>query len=197
MQDGGAHKAVWHNRGDVARMCCIRRLNLCEVSSHLCEEDDEDLLVSNVIKAAELVPATSANVRNKVRYLEAQKANVQTGQFNEMQQALGMTYHPMSILLDRSLDDIVDPCKIFIHDWMHGLFVGGVWNIVLYLFLEMLIDDGVKDIYTHFSNFIAGWSWPGRINGAHLHEIFEENRKDKHRAAKRIKSQASDMLSMV
>ena len=176
-------------------MCCIRCLNLCEVSSHLCEEDDEDLLVSNVIKAEELVPSTNANARGKVRYLEAQKANVGPGQFVEMQQALGMTYHPMSILLDRSLDDIVDPCKIFIHDWMHGLFVGGVWNIVLYLFLEMFIDAGVRDIYTHFSNFIAGWSWPGRINGAHLHEIFEE--KDKHRAAKRNKSQASDMLYMV
>ena len=95
----------------------------------------------------------------------------------------------MPILLDRSLDDVVDPCKIFIHDWMHGLFVGGVWNIVLYLFLEMFIDAGVKDIYTIFSNFIAGWSWPGRINGDHLHEIFEEDRKDKHRAAKRIKAQ--------
>ena len=198
LQDGGAHKAVWHNRGDGASMCCIRCLNLCEVSSHLCEEDDEDLLVSNVIKSAELVPATSANIRNKVRHLEAQyNANVGAGEFVEMQQALGMTYHPMSILLDRSLDEIVDPCKIFIHDWMHGLFVGGVWNIVLYLFLEMFINAGVKDIYTTFSNFIAGWSWPGRINGAHLHEIFEENRKDKHRAAKRIKAQASDMLSIV
>ena len=71
---------------------------------------------------------------------------------------------------------------------MHGLFVGGVWNIVLYLFLEMFIDAGVRDIYTLFSNFIAGWSWPGRINGAHLHEIFEENRKDKHRAAKKDQS---------
>ena len=189
LQDGGAHKAVWHNRGDGASMCCIRCLNLCEVSSHLCEEDNEDLRVSNVIKAAELVPATSANVRSKVRYLEAQKANVRPVQFVEMKQALGMTYHPMSILLDRSLDDIVDPCKIFIHDWMHGLFVGGVWNIVLYLFLEMFINAGVKDIYTTFSNFIAGWSWPGRINGAHLHEIFLENRKDIHREATKINAQ--------
>ena len=56
--------------------------------------------------AVELVPTTSAIVRSKVRYLEAQKANVNAGHFVEMQQALGMTYHPMSILLDRSLDDI-------------------------------------------------------------------------------------------
>ena len=110
LQDGGAHKAVWHNRGDGASMCCIRCLNLCEVSSHLCEEDDEDLLVSNVIKAEQLEPATSDNVRNKVRYLEAQKPNVNAVHVVEMQQALGMTYHPMSILLDRSLDDIVDQC---------------------------------------------------------------------------------------
>ena len=64
----------------------------------------------------------------------------------------------------------MDPCKIFIHDWMHGIFVGGVWNVALYLVLEMLIDAGYIDIYNVFADFIAKWSWPGRIsNSAHLH----------------------------
>ena len=53
---------------------------------------------------------------------------------------------------------------------MHGIFVGGVWNVALYLFLEMLIDAGYIDIYNVFADFIAKWSWPGRIsNSAHLH----------------------------
>ena len=30
LQDGGAHKAVWHSRGDGATMACMRCLNLCE-----------------------------------------------------------------------------------------------------------------------------------------------------------------------
>ena len=53
---------------------------------------------------------------------------------------------------------------------MHGIFVGGVWNVALYLVLEMLIDAGYIDIYNVFADFIAKWSWPGRIsNSAHLH----------------------------
>ena len=81
---------------------------------------------------------------------------------------------------------------------MHGLFVGGVWNVALYLFLEMLIDAGYSDIYNVFADFIAKWSWPGRIsNSAHLHEIFRGDRRDKHRVAQQIKAQASDMLSIV
>ena len=81
---------------------------------------------------------------------------------------------------------------------MHGIFVGGVWNVALYLFLEMLINAGYIDIYNIFADFIAAWSWPGRIsNSAHLHEIFRGDRRDKHRAAQQIKAQASDMLSIV
>ena len=163
----------------------------------MCDEDGTGLLVCNVIKASELVPSTSATVRNRARHLEAQSTTVFGQDFVELQQAVGMTHHPMSILLDRSLDDTLDPCKIFIHDWMHGIFVGGVWNIALYLFLEMLIDAGYIDIYNVFASFIAGWSWPGRICSAHLHEIFQGDRRDKHRAAQHIKAQASDMLSIV
>ena len=105
VQDGGAHKAIWHSRGDGASMCCMRCLNLCTVASQVCDEDGTGLLVCNVIKASELVPSTSANVRNRARYLEAQSITVTGQDFVELQQAIGMTHHPMSILLDRSLDD--------------------------------------------------------------------------------------------
>ena len=71
----------------------------------MCDEDGTGLLVCSVIKASELVPSTSANVRNRARYLEAQSITVTGQDFVELQQAVGMTHHPMSILLDRSLDD--------------------------------------------------------------------------------------------
>ena len=105
VQDGGAHKAIWHSRGDGASMCCMRCLNLCTVASQVCDEDGTGLLVCNVIKASELVPSTSATVRNRARHLEAQSTTVFGQDFVDLQQAIGMTHHPMSILLDRSLDD--------------------------------------------------------------------------------------------
>ena len=48
-----------------------------------------------------------------------------------------------------------------------------------------------------FIEYMSHWSWPSRIHGKHLHEIFSEDTKDKRREAKRIKAQASDMLSIV
>ena len=67
-----------------------------------------------------------------------------------------MTYHPMSILLDRALDAIVDPVAIFIHDWMHALFVGGVWNITLHLFLGVLLQVGCTDMRCLQALLLAG-----------------------------------------
>ncbi len=197
LQDGGAHKAVWHSKGDGATMFCLKCLNLAETELRLCEEYGTNLLVCNVVKSADLIPTTSHAIRRKAKYLETKALTVKGDAFTALQQALGMTHHPRSILLDRALDEFVDPIEIFIHDWMHGLFVGGVWNITLYLFLEVLIKAGKTAIYTAFASFIAGWKWPGRIHGDHLHEIFEGQRQDKHRAAKQIKAQASDMLSIV
>ena len=57
----------------------------------------------NVIKFDELVPATSKTVRTKARYVESQAGILNKGKFDELQQALGITYHPDSSLLDRSI----------------------------------------------------------------------------------------------
>ena len=56
---------------------------------------------------------------------------------------------------------------------------------------------GLTNVYNVFSEYISKWTWPGRINDSHLHAIFTENRRDKHRKAKHIKCQASDGLSLV
>ena len=78
--------------------------------------------------------------------------------FTHLQQALGMTYHPDALLLDRSLDNVIDPCKMYLHDWMHGFFVHGVWNVILYLFFETLIGLGYKQVYNVFSTYLSKWT---------------------------------------
>ena len=62
--------------------------------------------------------------------------------FVEMQQALGITHHPRSLLLDRQLDSILDPVRVYMHDWMHGIFVDGCANLLVYLLLEGFIRAG-------------------------------------------------------
>ena len=82
------------------------------------------------------------------------------------------------------------------HDWMHALF-DGVLHMVVYLCFETFIKAGQVGIYESFSAYVSNWKWPRRLHADHLSEIFTRERRDKHRNAKHIKCQASDMLSLV
>ena len=146
LQDGGAHKAVWHSRGDSASKFCILCKNLFDQESEIADADGTNLLSCNCLTWRELVPATSNNLRNNARFLERQASIAQTDEFRDMQQALGMTHHKHGILLDRSLDEFVDPVGVYQHDWMHAIFVDGVFNLCLYLILEEKYINNNKKI---------------------------------------------------
>jgi hypothetical protein len=201
IQDGGAQKSTFHSRGDGASKFCLICKNLFTKSSQIVDEDGSNLLTCGVVKASELATATSHEIRTNARYL-AKKAAVLAPsgeQFISLQQALGLTHHNHSLLLDRQLDPYIDPCSAYIHDPMHGLFVDGVFNILVYLLFEHMIQQGYLDIYEIFSNYVEKWNFPVRLKqtGAGLAKIFSKDRRDKHRSAKHIKCQASDGLSLV
>ena len=197
IQDGGAHKSVWHSRGDAASRYCLLCKNLFTEESKICDEDGTHLLSCKCLRLSDLVPATSRDIRAVARYIEAQHSVLSPEQFRELQQALGMTYHPHGLLLDRALDTMLDPVDIYMHDWMHALFVDGVCNLSVYLLFESFIVAGHSPIYEICKTYVANWKWPGRLFVKSLPEIFSEDRKDNHRKARHIKCQASDMLSLL
>ena len=196
IQDGGAHKFVWHSRGDGASKFCLLCKNLFDQESEIVDEDGSNLLSCDVLTWDELVQASSNDLRKTARYLE-RKVNLPPAAFLLLQQSLGMTYHKHALLLNRYLDDYVSPVDVYLHDWMHAIFVDGVFNLILYLLLEAVIQIGFTDVYEVFSKYIANWKWPHRVQGANLHGIFAGDREKKHRTAKHIKCQASDGLSLI
>lgn len=155
IQDGGAHKSTWHSRGDGASKFCLLCKNLFDHESDIVDEDGEHYMVSNVVKFGDLVQETSAELRNKARWLERQSRvpGITNDKFTEYQQALGLTHKRRSILLDRTLDEILDPVAVFVHDWMHCLFVDGVCNLTVYLLFEAFIKAGDANIYGAFAAF--------------------------------------------
>jgi hypothetical protein len=110
---------------------------------------------------------------------------------------LGLTHQPHAILLDRSLDTILQPTEVYCHDWMHALFVDGVANHAVCWLFEAFINAGAKQVYEEFSIYLKNWNWPGRLHGTNLADIFTAARAKKHREATHIKCQASDMLSVL
>ena len=197
LQDGGAHKSVWHHRGDGASRFCFLCKNLFTHESMVCDEDGTKLLTCRCTKHDQLVKYTAAEVRTTARYVASQAGIMEPEPFKELQMGLGVTYHAWSILLNRKLDRILDPIKAYMHDPMHCLFVDGICNLALFLLLESCIQAGFVNVYTVLSEYLAKWTLQSRISGADLPDIFSEGRRDKHRKAKHIKCQASDMLSMM
>ena len=139
--------------------------NLFTETCNLVEEDGTNQLVCNIIRKSELNMATGASLRRCARVLARKATTMNTDDFAAAQQALGMTHHAGSILLDRTLDQIVDPVKHYLHDIMHCLFVDGVCNVSVYLLLEEHISAGEKDIYGELEKILQEWEYPGRVHG--------------------------------
>ena len=100
-----------------------------------------------------------------------------------MQQAVGLTHHEHSLLLDRELDDVVDPVEHYLHDMMHCLIVDGVRNIHVYPLLEECTSAGMTDVFSKLSGYLSLFEWPGRVYWHQLPDIFSDSRKKKHRDA--------------
>ena len=199
LQDGGAHKTVWQARGDGASRFCLLCINLFTDRSEVVADDGTHLLRCNKIKHHELVKSTDANLRANARYLErmASELPIDGDRFKLLQQAVGLTYAKHGILLERELDRLIQPTQVYLHDFMHCLFVDGVINLTIYLLFECFITDGFANVYDSFSKFLGNWTFPRRLHADHLSDIYCDARRDKHRAAKHIKCQASDLLTIL
>ena len=197
IQDGGAHKSTFHIRGDGASKMCPLCKDLFTESSQLVDHDGDHLLRCNIIKKKDLTKNTGKELRKVARYIARMKG---TADFDLLQQALGVTHHEHSLLLDPTLDKIFDPCAAYMHDWMHGFFSNGVVNIVVYLLFEAFIGTGqgsFKQVYALFQRFVSKWHWPLRLRANHLDGIFTQARAESHRKSKQLKCSASDLLSLL
>ena len=116
--------------------------------------------------------AGGGDLRRQARFLAAKQSSVARDEFVDLQQALGITHQEHSILLDRDLDNVVNPVDHYLHDFMHCLFVDGVCNINVYLLFEACMDAGKVDVYRDFSGFLALFEWPGRIFWHEVPDIF-------------------------
>ena len=109
---------------------------------------------------------------------------------------MGMTYLQHNLLTMLHLDSIIHPCSQFMHDWMHGLFSGGAFNLVLNLLLCTLEDDGMKQLYPMLQEYVSHWTWPGRLVNKPYGSIFDTGRREGSKKACKFRCEASEGLSV-
>ena len=198
VQDGAAHKYIWHCKGDGGMRCCMGCRNMFTQKSEVVDESGDNLLTCNQFTESELDFALDSDVRDTIRRLRAHKLTDPPAEFELREIAYGFNWEPHGLLFDDALADIMQPVSQYHHDWMHGMLVNGVFNTIVFLLLGSIHSAGMADIWSKLSNYLALWTWPVRAgNGAdHYSAIFDKKRATSSRKAKHLKCSASDCLSI-
>ena len=97
-------------------------------------KDENNLLVCDLVHEEDLVFATDESILDCVRRLRAYSTTCSKADFEMRQQGSGFRHEPNGLLLDDQLQLCLRPASQYSHDWMHGIFVSGVFfeNGVLY-----------------------------------------------------------------
>ena len=193
VQDGGAHKITWHCKGDSGTRFCLLCKNVVSFKSKLA--DGEGAFRCNVCEHRQLDLASDEFIKESVRKLHRHKAIDNKEDFKKRETRLGFTYQLYSLILDAELEDTIKPVSQFMHDWMHCMFVQGVWNLTMNLLLEA-VEKSRRDVYAQLLAYVSHWRWPCRLKQRKLHELFTESRRKSNREGGQFKCQASMGLSL-
>ena len=160
LQDGGAHKTVWSCKGDAGTKLCMMCLNLRSEKSGIATDGSD--LVCDSIHEHQLQFATDADIMGSIARLEAFKLSDSATNFKIREQAIGFTLLEHSLLTNPHLvaSGILKPASQFCHDWMHGIFVGGVFNVILsQLLADVQRENGSTQIWRNIADYISTWRW--------------------------------------
>ena len=201
IQDGAAHKQTWHCKGDAGCKLCVLCRNVFSLASEVVGEDvvgedGESMLCCNVKKYNEIDLATGEDLRWSVRRLNELHDDPSVTDFEVREKALGFTWSPYNILADPAMDPYLDVPKQFFHDWMHMIFVGGVFNMTLHYFLEAIREATKSNVYASLRTYISQWNWPQRLKMKELAKLFSDAKRTANVRAGTFKCAASEGLSL-
>ena len=196
LQDGGAHKLIWCNKGDAGMKMCI----LCHTFSKrstILDEMGDHILLSSCIFEEDIHLASNADIKGAVQRLSVHRVTcANNDEFKMREQSCGFRYEPHGLLNDQYLEPYINPVDQFCHDWMHMLMVQGIFNTVMFLLLRDLAKAGVTDIYTQLETYLSTWNWPGNHAMYGVANIFSKKRQDSNNRAKTFKAAASECLTI-
>ena len=143
--------------------------------------------------------ATDAEVSYKADMLAEAFNTAPTGQFEELETALGMTHNAHGLLAARQLRPYVPPISVLTYDSMHILVSGGLAQNEVGLLMDDLEWHGHGWLQVNkFMTEDLGWRWCGGhgISRGQLRGLFSEAKRkaSKHSS---FKCQASEIVLLL
>jgi hypothetical protein len=200
VQDGAAHKYVFCTKSDKGLKMCILCKNIFAVESDVVDDETgERILLPSIRHESQCDFATNDDIQGSMARLRHKSATLSPRGFDKWQKASGFNYEPHGLLQDAALESVVKPADDYVHDWMHALFVGGVFQTVMFLTLGALqaaLRIPMYQLYSTFADYIQLWQHPLAKHDNKLHEVFAKKRAESNQKAKAFKCKASDGLGL-
>ena len=173
LQDGAAHKAIFCLKGDKGTRFCVLCKNCFAVDSDEVDDDGELLFRSDKVFEHQCKFATTNELKGTLERLQGRHAQLQNGEikkkeFHAWEKAAGFNFEPHGLVFDRDLGAVLDPTSHYLHDWMHCIFVVGIFNTVVYLLLKAVKEASGKPLlffYNTLYEFVGLWKLPSDKSG--------------------------------
>ena len=110
----------------------------------------------------------------------------------------GMKPNRHGVLADTALREHVDWASVCTFDWVHCALQDGSLTVECYRFIEAAEGLGLTS-FPDIENYLktTGWNWPHSSKPASsLHRIFDSYRSDSSKTNQRLKTSASEMISL-
>ena len=154
--------------------------------------DDTGMAVNHTeVDHRKLIPATPEFLEKLLDRLEAGSTQMTVTNFNELQTRLGWNYDPA--MRDRLRR--VQPTSTVCFDWMHCIFVSGIFQIHMGVMMKVLKQAGIT--HQTLEQYVSQWGWPGRMTKLSPSSVFEAKRAKSSWDAEVLKCSASEGLSLV
>ncbi len=201
LQDGAAHKYVFNTKGDTGCRMCIMCRNLVAVSTDVFDDEGEMLCKPSLTYEHEMdmaddndIAGTIARLKSKHDDHIAKKLNAT--QFSAWEKACGLNFEPDGLMWDPDLMmTVLRPTEHYVHDWMHTIFVTGVFHTVMWLMMV-----AIKGAFSQFSMtklfdawyaYVGFWTQPCDKSGE-IQNNFTQQRLESMKRSKTFKCKASD-----
>ena len=191
LQDGQAMKMVYSVKGDSGSRFCP----LCKNIFACKEESDELPTVCRFLKREQLQLSSDVEImaswkRTQQRANEYKSKKMTAAAFSQWQQATGITWEPECLLASPLLEDVLQPCKQWVHDWLHCLLSNGIFAIASFLLLNSL------NVWDTMLDYVAMWTLPKHLQGINIKALFEPAKGKKNKKSEKINATASELMTL-
>ncbi|CAE7277691.1 unnamed protein product [Symbiodinium necroappetens] len=199
VQDGAAQKFCLAIKGDSGSKFCVKCKNaICirsEVQASENDEEDDDTSTAKYTRKSQLQFATDPEVLESWQRMEQRFLSETPQNFAKWEQATGFSFSSQALLGSTKLRPFLEPVSCYMHDWMHGVVANGTLNIVGYLFLQAMQQQGLQS-WSSFRDYLGFWVLPAAFKKAcpDLPSLFDSKRVDSCKKSSKLKMQASELL---